>query len=396
MKLLNSQQMREMDRTTIDVLGVPSTLLMTNAAEHVAKAALGYAGEGGSAAVFCGSGNNGGDGVAAAAYLIKKGVSVRTFLTGSREKMTADTAEMERRLNELGGVLEDFGDALDAEYYVNHCDVIIDAMFGIGLNSNLRGTSLEAVRLINASPARVVAADIPSGVEADTGSILGDAVRADATVTFAHAKIGHYNEPGCIYCGDVRVVDIGIPRELIENVPIDCHAVVPGDITLPRRRRDTHKGDYGRALVVAGSVGYTGAPFWPRRAASCVGAGLVSLGVPEAVYAIAAGKCDEEMCVPACRARARAGLPTRRSGHSRAAGGLRRLSHRNPVSADRRRGQDRACVIRQSAVRSFWMPDGINAVGWDYRYTWTRPDVPHPHAATRRVQTARRRMSRDA
>jgi NAD(P)H-hydrate epimerase len=219
------------------------------------------------------------------------------------------------------------------------------------------------VRLINASPARVVAADIPSGVEADTGSILGDAVRADATVTFAHAKIGHYNEPGCIYCGDVRVVDIGIPRELIENVPIDCHAVVPGDITLPRRRRDTHKGDYGRALVVAGSVGYTGAPVLAARAAACVGAGLVSLGVPEAVYAIAAGKCDEEMVFP---------LPcTRQGGLADEAVWpiLERLGACDVCLIGPGLGRTDAvdrivhAVIRQSAVPLILDADGINAVG---------------------------------
>ena len=298
MKLLYAQQMREMDRYTIDVLGVPSTLLMTNAAEHVAKAALEHMEEGGSAAVFCGSGNNGGDGVAAASYLIKRGMSVRAFLTGRREKMSADTAEMERRLNELGGVLEDFSQAVDIEDYINGCDVIIDAMFGIGLNSNLRSEALEAVRLINTAQSHVIAADIPSGIETDTGSILGDAVRADVTVTFAHAKIGHYSEPGSVYCGDVRVVDIGIPPELIEKTEITCHAVVPGDISLPHRRPDTHKGDYGHALIIAGSVGYTGAPVLAARAASAAGAGLVSLGVPDAVYTIAAVKCDEEMVFP--------------------------------------------------------------------------------------------------
>lgn len=298
MKLLYSQQMRGMDRYSIDVLGIPSTLLMTNAAEHVAKAALEFMEEGGSAAVFCGSGNNGGDGVAAASYLIKKGMNVRVFLTGRREKMTADTSEMERRLNELGGVLEDFSEAAEAEYCLNHCSVVIDAMFGVGLNSSLRGDALEAVRLINASGAHVVAADIPSGVEADTGNILGDAVRADVTVTFGHAKVGLFAEPGSIYSGDVRVADIGIPPDLIDGVKADCHAVTDGDITLPRRRRDAHKGNYGHALIIAGSVGYSGAPVLAARAATAAGAGLVSLGVPKAIYTIAAGKCDEEMVFP--------------------------------------------------------------------------------------------------
>lgn len=287
--------MRGIDRYAIDVLGIPSTLLMTNAASHVAAAALELTRENGSAAVLCGSGNNGGDGVAAAAYLIKHNISVRAFLTGLREKMTPDTIEMERRLNELGGVLEDLSAAADAEYFMNHCDVIIDAIFGIGLNTELRGGALEAVRMINASPARVVSADIPTGVEADTGNILGEAVRADVTVTFSAGKPGLYAEPGCAFCGAVRIMDIGIPPELLAEAETDCYAVGPGEITLPKRKKVTHKGDYGRDLIIAGSASYTGAPILAARAASMTGAGLVSLGVPEAIYTIAAVKCDEEM-----------------------------------------------------------------------------------------------------
>jgi len=299
MKLMTASQMRAMDAEAINVLGVPSTLLMTNAARHVADAALELLDQnGGSAAVFCGPGNNGGDGVAAASRLLKKGVRVRAFLVGSREKMTPDTTEMERRLQEDGGVLEDFRDAADIESYVSHCDVIIDALFGIGLNSELRGDALDAVRLINASAARVVSADIPSGVETDTGRILGDAVRADITVTFTFAKPGQFIEPGCTCCGSVRLAEIGIPQKLVRDAETDVHTVSPGEITLPRRRRDTHKGDYGRDLIIAGSVGYSGAPVLAARAASAMGAGLVSLGVPQAIYTIAAVKCDEEMPFP--------------------------------------------------------------------------------------------------
>jgi hydroxyethylthiazole kinase-like uncharacterized protein yjeF len=298
LKLMTSAQMRALDRYAIDVHGIPSTLLMWNAARHVAEAAASLLGDNGHAAIICGTGNNGGDGVAAAAFLLKRGIAVRVFLVGTREKMTPDTLEMERRLAELGGVLESFTDSADAEFYINHCDVIIDALFGVGLNAELRGDALAAVRLINASPARVVAADIPSGVEADTGRIQGDAVRADITVTFTFPKPGLFTEPGCVCCGEVRVADIGIPKTLIDDAEADIHAVMHGDITLPRRRPDTHKGDYGRDLILAGSVGYSGAPVLAARAASAAGAGLVSLGVPEAIYTIAAVKCDVEMVFP--------------------------------------------------------------------------------------------------
>jgi NAD(P)H-hydrate epimerase len=297
-KLMNSARMREMDRYAIDVLGVPSTLLMTNAAQHVAAAAASLLRVNGCAAVFCGSGNNGGDGIAAAMYLKKQGLNVRVFLTGSREKMTPDTLEMERRFKEQDGTVEDFAEAADAEYYVNRCDVIIDAIFGIGLNTDLRSSALDAVRLINASPACVIAADIPSGVEADTGRILGEAVIADVTVTFSFAKPGLFVEPGCACCGDVRIVDIGIPSELTANAETDCYAVTAEDISLPRRQKVSHKGDYGRDLIIAGSVGFSGAPVLAAKAASMTGAGLVSLGVPEAIYQIAAVKCDEEMPFP--------------------------------------------------------------------------------------------------
>jgi NAD(P)H-hydrate epimerase len=295
---MSSAAMRALDRFAIDVEGVPSTLLMTNAARHVADAALELLDDNRHAVIFCGTGNNGGDGVAAAAFLIKRGIKVRAFLVGDRAKMTPDTLEMARRLGELGGSLEDFSEAADLELYSNHCGVIIDALFGIGLNSDLRGDALEAVRLINASPAPVVAADIPSGVEADTGRVLGDAVRADITVTFTYGKPGQFVEPGCVCCGEVRIADIGIPRALADDVETDVYAVVPGDISLPRRRPDTHKGDYGRDLILAGSIGYSGAPVLAAQAASAAGAGLVSLGVPESIYTIAAVKCDVEMVFP--------------------------------------------------------------------------------------------------
>ena len=197
MLLCSAETMRGIDKTAIEEYGVPSTFLMTNAARVVAQAALMRLPEsGGAAAVFCGPGNNGGDGVAAAAFLLRRGVEVRAFLVGSREKMTADTLEMERRLLEQGGALEDFNDAPGIEEYLARCDVIIDALFGTGLNSPLRGDALRAVGLINAADAYVVSADIPSGVHADTGRILGEAVCADETVTFALAKAGLFLEPG--------------------------------------------------------------------------------------------------------------------------------------------------------------------------------------------------------
>ncbi len=299
MELTSAEKMRDADSRAIHVSGIPSTLLMTNAAAHITKAALELIGESKRAAILCGSGNNGGDGIAAAMQLLRRGIDIRCFLVGRRDKMTDDTAEMERRLVELGGKVESFDPESESQKKaVARAGVIIDAMFGIGLNSELRGNSLSAVHLINASPAPVVSVDIASGVEADTGRILGEAVKADVTVTFSMAKVGHFAEPGCTMCGELWVCDIGIPSELLENATIGVTAVCDGDLCLPKRERISHKGDYGRLLIIGGSVGYTGAPSLCALAACRSGAGLVSLGVPQSIYAITAGRLWEPMPFP--------------------------------------------------------------------------------------------------
>lgn len=297
MRLTDSKAMRDADNKAIHVLGIPSTMLMTNAARKLATVAIELLADQRNAVVFCGSGNNGGDGVAAAAYLLRRGVDTRCFLTGSRSKMTEDCSEMERRLVELGGTLEDF-DSCEAATAIESADVIIDAMFGIGLNSNLRGTALQAVMLINSSGKPVISADIPSGVEADTGRILGEAVRADVTVTFSMPKPGHFVEPGCEYCGRLEVADIGIPEDVLENAGTETFANTKEEIYLPKRKQISHKGNYGKLLIIGGCEGYSGAPVMCAQAAARSGAGLVYLGVPRSIYAIIAGRVSEPMPFP--------------------------------------------------------------------------------------------------
>jgi NAD(P)H-hydrate epimerase len=293
--------MKDADAAAIHIGGIPSTLLMAIAAGHLARAAEEMMGNNRSAVIFCGAGNNGGDGIAAGLYLLRRGVAVRLLFVGSRQKMTADTTEMARRLTELGGRLADFDpDEPGLEKMLAAAGVIIDAMFGIGLNALLRGNALTAARLINASGAPVLAADIPSGVEADTGRVSGEAVAADGTVTFSMAKTGHFAEPGCTFRGTLDIVNIGIPPEILEKAGIDVFAVTGDMLRLPKRPRVSHKGDYGKLLVVGGSVGYTGAPTLAARAAVRGGAGLVFVGVPAEIYRITAVKNDEAMPFPLC------------------------------------------------------------------------------------------------
>lgn len=304
MKLANAAQMRELDRVAIEEQKIPSIELMERAAGGVAQAALNFFSERPGkcrAAVFCGTGNNGGDGLAAARMLFLAGVRTRVFLVGSYEKLTPDAQEECRRLSECGVNLEPFDRENEAQrVWTLGSHVVIDAIFGVGLSRNIEENSIyaEAIQLMNQSEAPVIAVDIASGVAADTGKVLGCAVKAACTVTFTLAKIGQFVGDGALHSGEVMVWDIGIPGALTARM-------IPGDVwtvdqeyaaaVLPKRKADGHKGDFGKVLVVGGSAGYTGAPYLAASAAVHSGCGLVYLGVPENIWAIEAGKCVSAM-----------------------------------------------------------------------------------------------------
>ena len=269
-------------------------------------------------AVFCGPGNNGGDGVAAARLLMGMGnCQVRAFFVGDRAKMTPDEKAMEDKLIAAGGCLEDFSvdmtdrSTLEATMtyeqqklltWLSTCDVMVDALFGVGLTRPVAGVFRTAVlQMQSRMRCPVVACDIPSGVNADTGEILGEAVQAKVTVTFTRGKPGLYSGPGAERAGEVRIVDIGIPWELehqmFRALP-RLEVMHQPDSQLPLRPRNAHKGDFGKLFILAGSEGYTGAPVLAARAALRTGAGLVHLGVPRDIYPIVAVKCDEAMPFP--------------------------------------------------------------------------------------------------
>ena len=286
MKLTTAEQMKELDRQAIEERGIPSIDLMERAAAGVAEAALALLPKRPGkcrGAALCGAGNNCGDGIAAARLLFLKGLKVRAFLVGDYEKLTPDALEETRRLSECGVELERFDPADESQRaWVLGCDVVIDALFGVGLSRPIgAGTPFAAaVDWMNESRAAVVAADIASGVSADTGAVLGRAVRADRTVTFTLPKIGQAVGEGAVLSGNVEVRDIGIPADLVRGLV--CRAqTVERDFAraaLPPRRADGHKGTFGRVLIIGGAVGYTGAPYLTAAAAVRTGCGLVSLG----------------------------------------------------------------------------------------------------------------------
>ena len=235
-------------------------------------------------------------GKAAAKFLLEDGFRAECYMVGSREKMTEDANQMEALLKQQGGVLRDGSELTTLE----HADVIVDALFGTGLSRAITGKYQTLIDEINASGKPVIACDIASGISADTGEILGCAVKADVTVTFHLPKTGQLLPPGTEYTGRLVVHDIGIPQAAKDQVSFDGTYVTRDLVMswLPECKLESHKGDMGKLLLLCGSTGFTGAAALASRAALRTGAGLVYLGVPEAVYPILAAKLDEPVVFP--------------------------------------------------------------------------------------------------
>ena len=257
MKLTTSAQMKELDRQAIEERHIPSIDLMERAAEALARGALSLLPEKPGkcrAAVFCGSGNNGGDGIGAARYLFLAGVKVRAFLVGSYDKMTPDALEETRRLSECGVALELFDrESDDQRRWAMTSHVMVDALFGVGLSREIRADSdhAAAISWMNDSRGAVAAADIPSGVAADTGKVLGMAVKADKTITFTLPKLGHWVGQGGVDSGEVTVADIGIPADLTAGLACPAQTVEPDFLRAslpPRKVREIAGGGRRRGI----------------------------------------------------------------------------------------------------------------------------------------------------
>lgn len=231
--LLTTQQMAAADRVAI-AAGTPGIALMERAGRAVAEAALRRAGAGGSVTLFCGPGNNGGDGFVAARLLRERGLRVRVVLPGAADRFVGDAAIA---LERWAGPVEPLNALADRQG-----DVFVDALFGAGLTRPLAGAFAEAVACLNGAGRPVIAVDMPSGISGDTGQVEGIAVKASETVTFFRLKPGHLLQPGRSLCGPVTVADIGIPAQpALEAVGVmafrndPCFGAVPGRNTRPIR-----------------------------------------------------------------------------------------------------------------------------------------------------------------
>lgn len=305
--LVAAEEMRAFDAAAINEYGIPGVVLMENAGRttfQILCAELSKSVHELKAVVVAGPGNNGGDGYVVARYLLNHGAEVHTYLLAPRDKIKGDAltnlAVLEKMTDRIYAV-HDQAALKDAASRWFDSDVIVDAILGTGLASDVRSPYREAIDLINETKAFKVAIDIPSGLDSNTGKVLGAAVKADLTVTYGFQKVGTAVYPGVRYCGRVRVVDISIPRAAVERRPPQTILYERADLQAyldARSNPENHKGSFGHLLVVGGSPGKTGAPTMAARAASTIGAGLVTVAVAASLNPILEAKLTEEMTEP--------------------------------------------------------------------------------------------------
>ncbi len=305
MKVLIAEQMREIDRRTIDEIGIPGVVLMENAGRGVAEEIIQRFAttEASDVLIIAGKGNNGGDGYVIARHLLNKGWNVKTLVLAARDAIKGDAAVNLFALENCGGQV-DF--VLNAEALqtslatAGGSTLLVDAIFGTGLTRPAQGLYLKAVEWLNQQASPVVAVDIPSGIDASNGRVLGVAVKASVTVTFAFPKVGLVSYPGAGLVGELVTVDIGIPEQVAGQIPTNCLLIDGAEAgrLLPVRNQDGHKGTFGHLLVVAGSTGKCGAAVMAAESGLRGGAGLVTLACPQSVQPTIASRLSEVMTVP--------------------------------------------------------------------------------------------------
>ena len=274
--LPTGKQMQNADFNTIENIGIPSMVLMERAALKTVEVMEGENVDLSDTVIFCGSGNNGGDGFAIARLLNEKGLKVTVVFAG-RESSMSEGCRAQRDICLKKGI-EILSDIEKDDH-----TAVIDAVFGVGLNREIKGTYVDVIEKMNAMKGSKIAVDIPSGICSATGRILGPVFKADLTATFQCEKIGMVMFPGKMYTGKTVVCQIGIDTSIYNDVKDICYTYEKSDIKelIPKRRPDTHKGSYGKVLMITGSKGMAGAAFLSAYAAYKCGAGIVQIYTAE-------------------------------------------------------------------------------------------------------------------
>jgi hydroxyethylthiazole kinase-like uncharacterized protein yjeF len=305
-RVLNTEQMREADRRTIEDIGIPSIVLMENAGRQ-AVAAMEAAFEditSSRVAVICGRGNNGGDGFVVARTLVQRGIETSVFLLGSVAEVRGDARTNLEVLGRIGMTVVEITSAQEWELHfseLSEIDLVVDAMLGTGFRGRLSGLFETVVADLNSLGVPIVAIDLPTGLSADTAALDGPAVEASMTVTLAAPKIPLVFPPADTHAGDLVIADIGIPLPLLDELEGQHLELLTREAMreiVPVRVADAHKGDFGRVVIVAGSLGRTGAAHLTAVGALRSGAGLVTIATPRSCLPVIAAMAPEYMTEP--------------------------------------------------------------------------------------------------
>ncbi len=297
MKVSTVSQMRNLDRTAIETYGIAPELLMENAGQAVAAAILQRFGvKGKRFVIFCGLGNNGGDGFVVARKLHSDGGTVKVFVLGDPAKLKGAAGMNAEVVSRLPIAVEQLASAAAAGREVAHCDCVVDAILGTGITRDVRGLYRDVIELINGSGKTVFSVDIPSGVHGDTGQVMGAAVEADGTVTFGLPKIGNLLSPGIDLGGQLYVSHISFPPTMVTADTLQVEVNLP--VELPPRRRASSQGDAGRALFVAGAASRVGAPYLAARSFLKAGGSWPHLVTPRSVAPSIASQGSGILVVP--------------------------------------------------------------------------------------------------
>lgn len=303
MKVVLNDEMKRIDKMTIEKYGIPGIILMENAGLSVIEEIINEFDTNSGFTIVCGRGNNGGDGFVIARHLSNYGYDVNVFIIGDSKKIQGDALINYEIIKKLD---------ISITEIINHDDihgfkegifcnpVVIDALFGTGLNSDVYGISEEVIEVINNYSDYVISIDIPSGVSGDDGKICNTAVMADKTIAFGLPKCGNIMLPGSEYNGRLVLKDIGIPKQVISSMKLKYNLINKKliELNLPKRRLNSYKGNFGKANIIAGSTGMTGAAILTCKAALRSGLGLLRLYIAESLNFIIKTSVPEAITIP--------------------------------------------------------------------------------------------------
>lgn len=297
---MTAEQMRKLDREAIDQFGIPGVVLMEQAAMAVTKICLPYFEKKtqGKVLILAGKGNNGGDGFAVGRLLTNEGIQVQIWLMGQPDDLQGDAFLNYNICKEMG--ISILCQQTHREEELKQFDFIIDALFGTGLKRNVTGMVAAWIQAINRSGLPIISIDIPSGVDADTGKILGYAVKARETVTFGHLKKGLVLFPGAEYAGKVTVSAISIPKAASAKIESNCFTLTKEEAfsLVPLRKQRSNKGTFGKLFILAGSSTMAGAAAFAGRAAYRIGTGAVVCAAPRTITPVLQNLLPEAVQIP--------------------------------------------------------------------------------------------------